>query len=76
MNFDCFDCHIFICSSMYSYCLGKTIMETGFDIDSVVECLNYFASLSYSLNGEQVPIHSNALAYTIREPLGVCAGML
>jgi len=59
------------------FCLlasGKTILESGFDIDSVVEALNYFASLSYTLNGEQIPVSSKALAYTMREPLGVCAG--
>lgn len=54
--------------------LGKTITESGYDVDGTVETLNYFASLSYSLNGEQIPVNSKTLAYTIREPLGVCAG--
>jgi len=54
---------------------GKTITESGYDVDSVVEALNYFASLSYNLNGEQIPVSPKVLSYTVREPLGVCAGI-
>jgi len=54
---------------------GKTIMESSFDIDAVIECCNYFASLCYSLNGEQIPVNKDAFVYTRKEPLGVVSGI-
>ena len=54
--------------------LGKTITESSNDVDAVIESCNYFASLCYMLHGQQIPIHTGALAYTVREPLGVCSG--
>jgi len=54
---------------------GKTITESTYDIDAVIECCNYFASLCYSLNGEQIPVHKDAFVYTRREPIGVCSGI-
>ena len=54
--------------------LGKTISESTFDVEAVVECCNYFSSLCYTLEGQHVPISNEAFAYTIREPLGVCGG--
>ena len=56
------------------FVLGKTISESTFDVEAVVECCNYFSSLCYTLEGQHVPISNEAFAYTIREPLGVCGG--
>ena len=56
------------------FLLGKTISESRFDVEAVVECCNYFSSLCYTLEGQFVPISNEAFAYTIREPLGVCGG--
>lgn len=54
---------------------GKTITESTYDVDGVIEAFNYFASLCYSLNGEQIPVHKDAFVYTRKEPLGVCSGI-
>jgi betaine-aldehyde dehydrogenase len=54
---------------------GKPIAETPeADVDSAIDCLEYFAGQASSLQGEyqQVP---GGFFYTRPEPLGVCAGI-
>ena len=54
---------------------GKPIQETRVaDWPSGADALEYFAGLAPTLTGETIPLGGD-FAYTIREPLGVCAGI-
>ncbi|KEO56158.1 betaine-aldehyde dehydrogenase [Thioclava pacifica] len=54
---------------------GKPIQETReADWPSGADALEYFAGLAPTLTGETIPLGGD-FAYTIREPLGVCAGI-
>ena len=55
---------------------GKPYQETSVaDATSGADALEYFGSLAASLTGEHIPLPGGDWAYTIREPLGVCAGL-
>ncbi|WP_417807366.1 betaine-aldehyde dehydrogenase [Thioclava sp.] len=54
---------------------GKPIAETReADWPSGADALEYFAGLAPTLTGETIPLGGD-FAYTLREPLGVCAGI-
>ena len=54
---------------------GKPLQETRVaDWPSGADSLEYFAGLAPTLTGETMPLGGD-FAYTIREPLGVCAGI-
>ena len=54
---------------------GKPIAETLVaDAASGADCLEYFGGLSAAIGGETIPLGRD-FAYTLREPLGVCAGI-
>ncbi len=54
---------------------GKPIAEAMVvDVDSGADAIEFFAGLAASLHGDHIDL-PNALAYTRREPLGVCAGI-
>jgi betaine-aldehyde dehydrogenase len=54
---------------------GKPIQEAvTVDVLSGADCLEYFAGLAAALHGEHYTL-KGALAYTRREPLGVCVGI-
>ncbi|MBC7147178.1 MAG: betaine-aldehyde dehydrogenase [Thioclava marina] len=54
---------------------GKPIQETrAADWPSGADALEYFAGLAPTLTGETIPLGGD-FAYTLREPLGVCAGI-
>ena len=55
---------------------GKPISETLVaDATSGADALEYFGGLAASLGGAHIPLGHGDWAYTIREPLGVCAGL-
>ncbi|UNH40026.1 betaine-aldehyde dehydrogenase [Moellerella wisconsensis] len=55
---------------------GKAISETeAVDIVTGADVLEYYAGLIPMLEGQQIPLGENTLAYTRREPLGVVAGI-
>jgi betaine-aldehyde dehydrogenase len=55
---------------------GKPVQETlVVDVASGADCLEYFAGLAQSLNGEHIDLGAQAFGYTRREPLGVVAGI-
>jgi betaine-aldehyde dehydrogenase len=55
---------------------GKPISETPYaDVDSAIDALEYFGGLAADIKGEHLDLGEGAFAYTIREPLGVCAGI-
>ncbi|AGT07986.1 betaine-aldehyde dehydrogenase [Paracoccus aminophilus] len=54
---------------------GKPIQETEVaDWPSGADAIEYFAGLAATLTGESIPLGGD-FVYTIREPLGVCAGI-
>ncbi|MCG8441085.1 MAG: betaine-aldehyde dehydrogenase [Caulobacterales bacterium] len=54
---------------------GKPLQETLVaDATSGADALEYFGGLAASLTGEHIPLGED-WAYTVREPLGVCAGI-
>ncbi|SDZ91155.1 betaine-aldehyde dehydrogenase [Rubrimonas cliftonensis] len=55
---------------------GKPLSETLVaDAASGADALEHFGALAADLSGEHVPLPGGDFAYTLREPLGVCAGL-
>jgi betaine-aldehyde dehydrogenase len=55
---------------------GKPIAETSaVDIVTGADVIEYYAGLATALEGQQIPLRTDAFVYTRREPLGVCAGI-
>ncbi len=54
---------------------GKPIFESSkFDIPQAAECFEYYAGWVTKITGDTIPVShgGDALAYTLREPIGVC----
>mmetsp|Transcript_8165 Transcript_8165/g.9367 ORF Transcript_8165/g.9367 Transcript_8165/m.9367 type:complete len:502 (-) Transcript_8165:943-2448(-) len=45
------------------------------DIVSAKDCFEYYGSIAATIGGEYTQMPGGSFAYTIREPLGVCAGI-
>jgi (Z)-2-((N-methylformamido)methylene)-5-hydroxybutyrolactone dehydrogenase len=54
---------------------GKTLRDTRGEIGRAVEWLHFFAGAADKINGDTIPVRPDALAYTIREPVGVVAAI-
>lgn len=55
---------------------GKPISETPYaDVDSAIDALEFFGGIAMDIRGDYHDLGSGAMAYSIREPLGVCAGI-
>eukprot|EP00945_MAST-04E_sp_MAST-4E-sp1_P000609 g609.t1 len=56
---------------------ARPYTETLFgDIPSATDCIEFMGGLAVNaLNGSQVPLGSGSWGYTVRSPLGVCAGI-
>jgi len=52
---------------------GKPIREAEFDIEDVANCFEYYGGLATKLNGDVVPVPEDAMAFALREPIGVAA---
>src|SRR6185312_10161339 len=55
---------------------GKPLRDTLGEVQRAVDWLTYFAGAADKIQGEQIPIRPNALAYTRREPVGVVGAIL
>lgn len=56
---------------------GKPILDTRhIDIPAAADCLQYFAGWADKVEGETIPVRGDALAYTLREPVGVVAAIV
>ncbi|KAG7246300.1 hypothetical protein CRUP_009311, partial [Coryphaenoides rupestris] len=55
---------------------GKTVTETLCDVDAAWQCIEYYAGLAPTLSGKHIQLPGGTFAYTRREPLGVCVGIL
>ncbi len=56
---------------------GKTIGETkNVEVPLAAELFEYYAGWTTKITGDTIPIRGNYLAYTLREPIGVCAAIV
>jgi len=55
---------------------GKPLRDTIGEVQRAIDWLIYFAGAADKIEGEQIPIRPNALAYTRREPVGVVGAVL
>jgi betaine-aldehyde dehydrogenase len=63
-------------SVLETYDTGKPLQETLVaDATSGADALEYFGSIAAGLTGAHIPLPGGDWAYTVREPLGVCAGI-
>lgn len=55
---------------------GKPIRENmSIDVPMSADHIKYFAGVLRSLQGETIPVNDNLFVYTLREPLGIVAGI-
>jgi acyl-CoA reductase-like NAD-dependent aldehyde dehydrogenase len=55
---------------------GKPFKENvNIDVPMAADHFKYFASILRSLQGETIPVNDNLFVYTLREPLGIVAGI-
>jgi aldehyde dehydrogenase (NAD+) len=55
---------------------GKPVRDTFGEISSAAEWLQFYAGAADKLNGDTIPYKPDALAYTLREPVGVVGAIL
>jgi len=55
---------------------GKPFKDTLGEMQRAVDWLTFYAGAADKLNGQQIPFKPDALAYTLREPVGVVAAIL
>jgi aldehyde dehydrogenase (NAD+) len=60
-------------SMVESHDNGKTPFEAGLEIDMVVDTFRHYAGYTDKVRGDQIPVASDRLNYTKREPMGVTA---
>jgi len=46
------------------------------DLPAVIDTLTYYAGMADKINGQVIPVRSDALTYTVREPLGVVGAII
>jgi aldehyde dehydrogenase (NAD+) len=55
---------------------GKPLREVPFDLQGAIDAFRYYAGWATKLEGETIPVRGNVLNYTLREPVGVVAGII
>ncbi len=55
---------------------GKPIAESEFDMDDTATCFEYYGGLATKINGEVLPVPADAIAFALREPMGVAAQII
>jgi betaine-aldehyde dehydrogenase len=55
---------------------GKPIAEAEFDIDDTATCFEYYGGLATKISGEVVPVPANAMAFALKEPVGVAGQII
>lgn len=48
----------------------------GLELPAVLGCIRYYAGWADKIHGQTIPTHSKKFAYTIRQPIGVCAQII
>ncbi|HYO50417.1 MAG TPA: aldehyde dehydrogenase family protein [Chloroflexia bacterium] len=52
---------------------GKAIGQAKAELSQAIEDFEFFAGAATKITGNTIPVPSNFLNYTVREPIGVCA---
>jgi len=56
---------------------GKTLFEAGLEIHHLIHGLEFYAGLASKVRGSHVPLpQKGAYGMVIRQPIGVCAGII
>ena len=55
---------------------GKPISDARAEVRSAPRVARYWAGMTDKINGTQLPMNPGHLSYTVREPLGVVAGIM
>ena len=55
---------------------GKPITESEYDMDDTATCLEYYGGLATKINGEVLPVPAEAVAFAMREPMGVAGQII
>ena len=55
---------------------GKPIAESEYDIDDTATCFEYYGGLATKINGEVLPVPADAMAFAMREPIGVAGQII
>src|ERR671914_1214697 len=55
---------------------GKPIAESEFDMDDTATCFEYYGGLATKINGEVLPVPADAMAFAMREPVGVAGQII
>ena len=48
----------------------------GLELPMVVGCIRYYAGWADKIHGQTIPTHSKKFAYTMRQPIGLCAQII
>ena len=55
---------------------GKPIVESEYDMDDTATCFEYYGGLATKINGEVLPVPADAVAFAMREPIGVAGQII
>jgi betaine-aldehyde dehydrogenase len=55
---------------------GKPIAESEYDMDDTATCFEYYGGLATKINGEVLPVPADAVAFALREPMGVAGQII
>ena len=55
---------------------GKPIVESEYDMDDAATCFEYYGGLATKINGEVLPVPAEAVAFAMREPVGVAGQII
>ncbi len=55
---------------------GKPIVESEYDMDDTATCFEYYGGLATKINGEVLPVPAQAVAFAMREPVGVAGQII
>jgi betaine-aldehyde dehydrogenase len=55
---------------------GKPIAESEYDMDDSATCFEYYGGLATKINGEVLPVPADAVAFAMREPVGVAGQII
>jgi betaine-aldehyde dehydrogenase len=55
---------------------GKPIVESEFDMDDTATCFEYYGGLATKINGHVLPVPADAVAFAMKEPMGVAGQII
>lgn len=55
---------------------GKPIVEAEYDIADAATCYEYYGGLANKVTGSVLPVPANAVAFTMRDPVGVAGQII